>query len=567
MILFKASRVFLGGFTLAMLVAVPACTSIDVAPRARLSESTRFPPAKPSEQLVVPATFQQVVPSIPAPPATNLLPPVPPVGVQGTPLPITLPTALALSGANPVDIQIADERVRAASARLDRANVLWLPNINFGVNYFRHDGQLQDIVGNVFGTSKSSLLIGAGPQAVIPLNQAIYAPLAAKQVVRAVRADAQTARNDTVFSVAVAYFDVQQARGEVAATVDSLRRADDLVARTVKLVPELAPEVEVNRAKAEAARRRQGVESAYERWQIASAELTRLLRLQPGTLVEPAEEPAQSIELIELGMPIDELIALGLTHRPELASNQALVQATLVRVKQEKRRPYHPTIAARGASAASAGLAGGYFGGGVNDDLSNFGSRFSVDLQAVWEFENLGFGNRALVREREAESRQALLELFRIQDTVTAEVVQAHAQLERATKRRKAAEDGVTHAVASAEKNLQGLGQTKRVGEQLVLLFRPQEAVAAVAALDQAYRDYNQAVGDQNRAQFRLYRALGHPGQALCRFGRPTPTLPAATIPEPPPEPMLTVSPAIPSSPILPVSAWRTKSAGDPKPK
>lgn len=450
---------------------------------------------------------------------------------QGTPLPITLSTALCLTGANALDIQIADERVRAASAQLDRARFAWLPNLNFGVDYYRHDGQIQDIAGTVFTTSRSSFLLGAGPQLEVSVTNAVYAPLAARQVARAVQFDAQAARNDTTLAVAVAYFNVQQARGEVAGAAESLKRAESLVARTEKLAPDLAPELEVNRVRTEAARRRQGVELAYERWQVASADLTRLLRLQPNTLVEPAEEPSLAVSLIAPGTPTAELVAIGLTHRPELSSYQAVVQAALVRVKQEKRRPLYPTLAVRGVGSNTPGLAGGYFGGGVNDDVQNFGPRFSVDLQAVWEFQNLGFGNRALIRERQADSRRALLELLRTQDVVTAEVVQAHAQVERAAKRLKAAEDGVANAAATAEKNLQGLGQTKRAGEQLILVFRPQEAVAAVAALDQAYRDYYQAVGDHNRAQFRLYRALGHPGQALCQVGRPVETLPATMVP------------------------------------
>ncbi|MCZ2342383.1 MAG: TolC family protein [Bacteroidales bacterium] len=459
------------------------------------------------------------------------LPATPAAQSQGTPLPITLPTALSLTGANALDIQIADERVRTATAQLDRAKVLWLPNLNFGVDYFRHDGQIQDIVGNVFTTSKSSFLLGAGPQAVVSTSDAVFAPLAARQVTWATQFDAQTSRNDTTLSVAVAYFNVQQARGEVGGAVESLRRAEDLVARTVKLAPDLAPELEINRARTGAARCRQAVETAYERWQVASADLTRLLRLQPGTLVEPAEEPSLSVNLIDPSAPLDELIAIGLTNRPELASYQAVVQAALVRVKQEKRRMLYPTLAVRGVGSNTPGLAGGYFGGGVNDFMGNFGSRFSVDLQAVWEVQNLGFGNRAQVREREADSRRALLELLRTQDIVTAEVVQAHAQALRASRRLKAAEDGVSNAVATAEKNLQGLGQTKRAGEQLILVFRPQEAVAAVAALDQAYRDYYQAVGDHNRAQFRLYRALGHPAQALCPVDRPVEMLPATGVP------------------------------------
>lgn len=527
-------------------MALPACTSLD----------ERGPVALPPPSMLAPSGGGRILPPAVAAekPTTDMpagevrlakaefkLPAVPAADGQGTPFPITLPAALTLTNANPLDIQIADERVRTAAAQLDRAKVLWLPNLNFGVDYFRHDGQIQDIVGTVFTTSRSSFLLGAGPQAQVSTSDAMFAPLAARQVVRAVQADARTVRNDTTLAVAVAYFNVQQARGEVAGAAEALRRAEDLVARIEKLAPDLTPDVEINRAKTEAARRRQAVETAYERWQVASADLTRLLRLQPGTLVEPAEEPSLAVNLIEPGTPVDDLIAIGLTYRPELESNQAVVQAALVRLKQEKRRPFYPTLAVRGVGSNTPGLAGGYFGGGVNDNVGNFGPRFSVDLQAVWELQNLGFGNRALVRERESDNRRALLELLRTQDLVTAEVVQAHAQLERATRRMKAAEDGVANATTTAEKNLQGLGQTKRVGEQLVLVFRPQEAVAAVSALDQAYRDYYQAVGDHNRAQFRLYRGLGHPGQALCEVGRPVTTLPATTVPTLPSGPVMSI--------------------------
>ena len=420
-----------------------------------------------------------------------------------------------------------------------------MPNIGLGVDYFRHDGQIQDVAGTVFNTNKSSFLLGAGPTAVFSVGDALYAPLAARQIVRARQADAQATRNDLTLQVAEAYFTVQQARGEVAGTIDALRRADELVKLTEKVAPDLAPTVEVNRAKTEAARRRLAVEAAYERWQVASADLTRLLRLEPGTLVEPAEEPALTVELIDPATAPDDLIPLALTYRPELASDQAVIQAALARVKQEKVRPFVPNIAVRGVGSNTPGLAGGYFGGGINDFLGNFGARFSVDIQAVWEVQNLGFGNRGLVREREAEQRQALLQLLKTQDRVKSEVVQAYSQLRRAANRVKAAEDEVANAVETAEKNLKGLVPGKRVGDQLVLVFRPQEAVAAVTALDQAYRDYYTAVGDQNRAQFRLYRALGHPAQ--CLTGAPPTPVPAVSSPTAPAE--STLRPAAPRPP------------------
>src|SRR5262249_39770387 len=129
---------------------------------------------------------------------------------------------------------------------------------------------------------------------------------------------------------------------------------------------------------------------------------------------------------------------------------------------------------------------------------------------------NLGLGNHALVRQREAENRLALLELFRTQDLVAAEVARAYAQAQSAAGRLSDAEAELQDAADSATRNMQGIGQTLDSGKVLVLAIRPQEVVAAIQALSQAYVDYYAAVADYDRAQFRLYHALGHPAQALA---------------------------------------------------
>ena len=432
------------------------------------------------------------------------------------PYPINLPTAMKLAGAEPLDIAIATARLQAASAQLQRSEVLWLPTLQFGGDYFRHDGQIQDVVGNVFGTNKSSLMLGAAPALTFAVTDAIFGPLAARQVVRARESDIQAAINDSLLAVATAYFDVQQARGRVGGTADTVKRAEELLRRVEKLGGALTPGVEVNRVRTELARRRQAVESANESRETASAELARLLRLAPSALIEPMEPPHLRVELVDLSLSVDELIPIGLTHRPELAAHKALVLATLARLRQERIRPLIPSVLIRGAATNPAGtLSTGYFGGGVNDKVSNFSARNSIDVQVLWELKNLGFGNRAAVREQRAENEQAVLELFRLQDRVAAEVAQAHAQARRAANRIALAEEELVNARVTAEKNLEGLGQTRRVGETLTLVFRPQEVVAAITALDLAYQDYYGAIADANRAQFRLYRALGHPAQCL----------------------------------------------------
>jgi outer membrane protein TolC len=420
----------------------------------------------------------------------------------------------------PVEIAVASERIRLALAQLEQAQVLWLPTLSTGVDYFRHDGRIQDVQGNLFDTSKSTLMVGTGPVAVFALSDAIFAPLAARQITRAQEAGLQVARNDSLLAVAEAYFNVQQARGELAGAQDAAARADDLIRRTLLLgkgAAGLASDVEVVRVKTEAARRRQTVEIARERWRVASAELVRILRLETTALVEPLEPPHLQVTLVPLDRPVDDLIPVALTNRPELAEQQAIVQANLQRLRQERIRPLVPSILLRGASTNPAGiLAAGSFGGGKNDFVSNFGARSDFDVEILWELQNLGFRNLALVKQRRSEHELSWLELYRIQDRVAAEVIQAYAQAQSAAARLRESESELKDAVESANKNREGLSQPRFGAGNITLIIRPQEAVAAVQALGQAYTDYYGAVGDYDRAQFRLYRALGYSAQGLA---------------------------------------------------
>jgi outer membrane protein TolC len=457
----------------------------------------------------------------------RLLPPVPAVEEKDRPLPINLPTALQLAGANPLDIAFAVQQVQVANALLQQANVMWLPTINIGIDYYRSDGHFQEDQGDVISPSKSSFLVGASPNVVFAVTDAVFAPLVAKQLVLARESDLQSAHNDSLLAVAEAYFMVQQARGEVTGAVDALRRTTEMVKRIDKLAEGLSPAFESNRARTELARRRQGVELAYEHWETSSAELNRLLRLNPSAVVEPVEAPHLRVDLIDLTQPVDDLIALALTYRPELASHQALVQAALARVRQDKIRPLVPTVMLQGDATPNSTLGAGYFGGGTNENMSNFGARSTFDLQLIWELKNLGFGNQALVHQREAEQQKAWVELYRTQERVAAEVVQAHAQAKRAGTRVKDAEEGLENAIVTAEKNLEGVQQTKKVGNMIVLVSQPLDVVAAIQALNQAYVDFYSAVADANRAQFRLYRNLGQPAQHLIEMQQ----VPAGNVP------------------------------------
>ena len=90
----------------------------------------------------------------------------------------------------------------------------------------------------------------------------------------------------------------------------------------------------------------------------------------------------------------------------------------------------------------------------------------------------------------------------------------------------KEAEYGLAAAEVSFDGNLKGLSETVRAGDQLQLVIRPQEVTAALLQLQQAYGNYYTSINDYNRAEFRLYHALGYPAQRLTHspeWGDPQP--------------------------------------------
>jgi outer membrane protein TolC len=482
------------------------------------AEPRLAPAQSPDQTLPMPAKSSE---------PTNLSPPEP--EEDNRPLPINLATALRLADARPLVIEAARAAVETEYGLYEQARVLWLPNIYLGGDYIRHDGGFQNLLtGELLTGPRSQLIAGGGVQAIFALTDAIYAPLAERQILQARNLEVQTAKNDALLSVAVAFFDVQQARGVLAGMLDSVAKGRELARRVQSLGRGLAPLIEVERVNTLVADLEQQVASARQDWLTSSAALTRVLRLYPSAAVVPLEPPHLQVTLIPPKEIVDALIPIGLTNRPELATQQALVQATLARLRQEKMRPLLPSLVLLPYAAPGGFLGGGVFATGTNN-LSVWSGRNDFSANVVWEFKNLGFGNKGLITQRRGEQRQALVELFRIQDQVAEEVAQAHAQVRAAAVRVGRAEAEVKSGLASYRGNLRGLSETVRAGQLLVLVNRPQEVVAALQQLQQAYINYYTSANDYNRAQFRLYRALGYPAQKLAcgdSLGAPIPVDP-----------------------------------------
>jgi outer membrane protein TolC len=438
---------------------------------------------------------------------------------QEKPLAINLATALRLSGAQPVVLAAAEASAEAAAAELSQARSLWLPSVNVGAGWYHHDGATQGQSGNFYINSKDQLLAGGGLKAYVSAADAIFQPLAARQVLRARESDIQTARNDALLATSQAYFDVQRARGRLAGATDIVDKGKALREKVSHLALGQVAPTDINRARALLADFEQVVVSNREAWQTASADLTQTLRLDATATVVPLEPPHMQVTIISPHLTADSLVPIGLTNRPELASQQALVQAALVRVRQERMRPLVPSLVMEGGpgSVGPGGfLMGGVFASGVGGVANPTGARDDISLELVWGLNNLGFGNRAQVRERRAEQQRMSVELLRLQDQVAGDVARAYAQLQSANKRIGLGVNQLRDAEQAYEGSMKELGHVVSVGDAKVVLERTLDVVSSLQSLAKAYDNYYGAVSDYDIAQFRMYHALGYPAYCLA---------------------------------------------------
>jgi outer membrane protein TolC len=445
--------------------------------------------------------------------------------------PINLATALRLSDARPLVVSAAQARVWVAEAELTLAKVLWVPDLNLGFAYARHDGGGPDFnKGIMTAPSVNYFYGGAGLNLLYGTTDAIYQPLVARQVLSARQWDVQSAKNDALLQTADAYFMVHQYRGIYASTLYTIGRGHELVQRIAELGRDLVPAYEVDRAQNMVADLQQHAAEARQQWRVQSARLTKVLRLDPRAVVEPLEHDHTQVTLVDPGRELDDLMPVALANRPEVASRRALVEAAEVRVRREKARPLLPSVLLNGyQNPAGMLIQAGLFGLGPNNHLNQWRGRDDVSIQLVWQLENLGIGNLARIKAQRGQESRAIIDLRNTQDQVAEEANQALARVQAAAARVVQAERALRTGIITYNGSVEGLEQTSRFGDVLVLVTRPQEAIYALELLQRAFDEYYTTVAEYNRAQFELFHALGYPAAEVARLRPPGEEVPVDT--------------------------------------
>src|SRR5262249_40802069 len=236
---------------------------------------------------------------------------------------------------------------------------------------------------------------------------------------------------------------------------------------------------------------------AQEEVAVASAELARLLNLDPAVQLRGPQEPTPLIQLVDPHESLEVLIQLALLNRPEVGARTADVAFNETRLRQEKARPLLPYLL--------VGFSAGEFGGGsdlTDTRFGHFNGRTDFDVLAVWSLQNLGLGNRAVQQRMRAEVNQAAAERERVIDRIRREVAEAHALA--ATRRQEV--EVARRRVETAQRAFRlDLGRTKNLEGRVI------EVQNSLNLLNTARRDLVDAVVGYDQAQFQLFVALGQP--------------------------------------------------------
>jgi outer membrane protein TolC len=465
------------------------------------AETESNPPINDGDQIVLRQPLE-VLPPV----AESAAAPLP----VASAIPIDFASALAIAAGDNPQVGYSRQRINEAFAQLQAAEVLWVPSLRAGMNYNKHEGTIQDVAGKMIETSRGSVYSGLGAQAVgagapaVPglvmsfhTKDAIYQPRITGQILGASRQANRATTNDILLETALAYNDLLEAY-EIAAVADetlaNIQRLADVTAdyaRTGQGLPS-----DADRAQAELATRQVESQRAVESIQVASVRLARLLSQDPTINLLPQEAGIAPIDLAPMQCSLQDLVATSLSNRPELAESRFLVGAAVERLRRERNAPLIPSML--------LGMSYGGNGGGLGDDISNFGDRMDFDAVAFWEVRNLGYGEQAARNQARSALEQARWRQVQVMDQVASDVAEAYAQVVSRREQIELARGGIAAARDSYRRN------SERTREGVGL---PIEALQAIQALDAAQRQYVRSVADYNQSQFRLQRALGWPVQ------------------------------------------------------
>jgi outer membrane protein TolC len=407
---------------------------------------------------------------------------------------LDLPTVLKLAGANATEVQIAQARLAEARGIEQQRVLAFLPSVSVGIGYKAHRGELQDIVGNVFSADKQSVTLGPVAALELPLGDAIYKRLSAKQSALAAEKDVESQRLIMQAKAVISYFELVQAQSMKAVAQEAVRISQNYGKQVSNAVTAgVAFKGDALRVQVQTEKNQLVAQKAHAAMEQASVQLAQILRLENNLSLRATEIEPSLLSLSTGKQSAAALTEKAQRQRPEFARQIASLAAARADRDAAVKGPWIPTLTAQS-------FVGG-FGGGIAGQGST-GLRSSQDyfVGLSWRIGAGGLFDKGKQAVAQAKLAQAELEQQRLQDAVKAEVTSLSARCKNLASQVATARK----AVAAAEENNRLTHERQDFAVGVVL-----ETILAEQELTAARMDYLRAVTEHNAAQYLLQKSVG----------------------------------------------------------
>jgi len=244
-------------------------------------------------------------------------------------LAIDLPTVVRLASADNIDVRLARYAVEQSQGRLEGAVGGAFPALVPSAIFEHVEGSVRATEGNIVGAGFNTFQPSIAIQWITNPGRVAYDILAAKKRLQASRKSEQAVQIETLRMAVVQLYDLVLAQAQISTAHQALQEAEELYRINQSRVRAgSGVRADELRADAPRAERKQDFAVAMNALYRASLALTETLQLEdPTVTLIPKMDSLPSIELIRNDVPIEDLLAIAVEHRPDLQSLRALVEA------------------------------------------------------------------------------------------------------------------------------------------------------------------------------------------------------------------------------------------------
>ena len=417
--------------------------------------------------------------------------------MHGEMLAIDLPVVIRVATAQNIDILQARLDVQASQGRYDSAIGKALPTIAPGAGIDIVDGGVQATPGNILNAGFNTFVTFLSVDWVINPGQIVYEIIAARKRLAATEHQERAVVVATLRDTAVQYYELILNQSLVSTAEQALQEARELLRITeLRLRTGTGILADKLRAEAHLAERQQDLTLAMNRFYNASVALAVTLRLKSSVTLVPRVRRLRPTTLVRGDLDIEQLLALAVEYRPDLASVRSLIEAA---------------DADHGAvwwGGFGPGFQASYTIGGIGGHINSGPGLLApsrAGLQTTQQFRAAGafrlsastFGN---LRTADAVEAQTILEGERLLDQVQAQVVTSLQAIRANSKLIGQAQRQVDAAEEALRQSQAGL-----TSGTLTTL----DVLQAEDSVAQANLRYAHAVVGYNQSQVDLLASLG----------------------------------------------------------